>query len=74
MDVIKKESYHSLHMWNEHHGAASVRGNNIVNTPVPVLYTEVWSSHKTIEHHVLNIFYPHGLRDVQRPEILPNRD
>jgi hypothetical protein len=41
MDVIKKESYHSLHMRNEYHGAANVRGNNIVNTPVPVLCTKV---------------------------------
>ena len=41
IDVIKKESYLSLRMRNEHHGAVSVRGNIIVNTPVLVLRTKV---------------------------------
>jgi hypothetical protein len=30
MDIIKKESYHSLHMWNEWNGAVSVHGNKTV--------------------------------------------
>jgi hypothetical protein len=38
IDVIKK-SYHSLHMRKEHNGAASVRGNGIVNMLVLLIRT-----------------------------------
>jgi hypothetical protein len=64
MDIIKKESYHSLHMWNEWNGAVSVHGNKIVNMPVLVLYNGVWLSQKMIKHHLLDIFHSHGLFDL----------
>ena len=40
IEVIKK-SYHPLRMRNEQNKAASVRGNETVNTPVSVLCTRM---------------------------------
>jgi hypothetical protein len=68
-----KKSYYPLRMWNEWNGATNMRDNRTMNTPVPVIHDGLWPSSETREHHVLNLFHPYSLWDIQRSEILPNR-
>jgi len=42
-----------------------------VKTLAMPFHTGVWSSHKTIGHHLLNIFRLHSLWEIRRSEILP---
>jgi len=49
------------------------RGNGNMNLHVIVFCTGLRPSHKILGRHVLNIFYPYSLRDVQRSGIPLNR-
>jgi hypothetical protein len=59
-------------MWNEQNRTADVHGNGTVNASISILCIRLWSSHETLGHHLLNIFYPYNIWDVQRSKILPN--
>ena len=58
MDVIKKKSYYPLCIQNERNETVGARGNEIVNTLVPVFCIEVWSWHEMIRHHVHEYIMP----------------
>ena len=71
MDVIKN-LYHMLLMRNKQNEAVSVCGNKTVNMLAHIFCTGLWPLHETRRRHVLNVFCPYNIRDVQRSEILPN--
>jgi hypothetical protein len=60
-------------MWNEWNGVAIVRGNEIVNTPLPILRIRLWPSSETRGRHMLNVVRPYSLWDIWRSEILSIR-
>jgi len=60
-------------MWNEWNGVAIVRGNEIVNTPLPILRIRLWPSSETRGRHMLNVVRPYSLWDMWRSEILSIR-
>jgi hypothetical protein len=68
----KKESHYPFRNGNKHNRFISMRGNETVNLPILIFCTRWWPLHKTLERHVLNIFYPYILQDMRRSETPPN--
>jgi hypothetical protein len=67
--VIKKKSYHPLHMQNEWNGSTNMHHYWTMNHLVLILHSGLRPPHETFRHYVLDISFSNSLYDVWRFEI-----